>query len=257
MKLDMISHIDAKIDSLGSSLKKIDDSLHMLGDQVNEIQQRVSSNEDDITELVKRVKVLKKENTDLKSWTEDAENRSRRSNLRFVGIPERAEAGDVLGFISHLIPKLLGEANFSVPPVIERCHRTGILDNVKAKGPRPILVKLQCFQDKLKIMKLARDKRDPLQYKARAVNQGGSLKDVQIFIYPDFSAGVVQRRREFDAVKKKLCDREIEYGLLFPCTLRITHVGKRHFFHTPGEAENFLCALSSINSSIDSDMAAD
>ena len=59
MKLDMISHIDAKIDSLGSSLKKIDDSLslHMLGDQVNEIQQRVSSNEDDITELVKRVKV--------------------------------------------------------------------------------------------------------------------------------------------------------------------------------------------------------
>ena len=104
MKLDMISHIDAKIDSLGSSLKKIDDSLHMLGDQVNEIQQRVSSNEDDIRELVKRVKVLEKENTDLESWTEDAENRSRRSNLRFVGIPERAEAGDVFGFISHLIP---------------------------------------------------------------------------------------------------------------------------------------------------------
>ncbi|CAL8350249.1 unnamed protein product [Boreogadus saida] len=92
--------------------------------------------------------------------------------------------------------------------------------HLRAEVP-PVRPRLSICQS---VMKLARDKRDPLQYKARAVNQGGSLKDVRIFIYPDFSAGVVQRRREFDAVKKKLCDKEIEYGLLFPCTLRITHV---------------------------------
>lgn len=247
----MISHIDSKIDSLRPSLEKMDDSLHMLGDQVNEIQLRVSANEDNIAELVKRVKLLEKENTDLKAWTEDAENRSRRSNLRFIGIPEKAEAKDILGFMGHLIPQLLGETNFSVPPTIERCHRIGIMDNVNAKGPRPILVKFQHFQDKLKIMKLARDKKDLLQYKARAVNQEGSLKEVRVYIYPDFSAGVVQRRREFDTVKKKFRDRDIEYGLIFPSTLRVTHAGKKHLFHTPGEAEKFLDVISSINSSID------
>ncbi|CAM4574596.1 unnamed protein product [Leuciscus chuanchicus] len=195
----------------------------MLGDQVNEIQLRVSANEDNIAELVKRVKVLEKENTDLKAWTEDAENRSRRSNLRFIGIPEKAEAKDILGFMSHLIPQVLGETHFSVPPMIERCYRIGIMDNVKAKGPRPILVKFQHFQDKLKIMKLARDNKDILQYKARAVNQEGSSKVVRVYIYPDFSTGVVQRRREFDSVKKKFRDRDIEYGLIFPSTLRVTH----------------------------------
>lgn len=123
--------------------------------------------------------------------------------------------------MSHLIPQLLGEANFPVSPMIERCHRIGILDNFKAKGPRPILVKFHYFQDKLKIMKLARNKKEPLQYKTRAKNQDGSSieKEVHVYIYLDFSAGVVQRRREFDAVKKKFCDRDIEYGLIFPSTL--------------------------------------
>lgn len=48
MKLDMISHFDSKMDSLGPSLKKLDDSLHMLGDQVNKMQQKVNANEDNI-----------------------------------------------------------------------------------------------------------------------------------------------------------------------------------------------------------------
>lgn len=165
--------------------------------------------------------MLEKENNDLKSWAEDTKNRSRSYNLRFICIPKRAEAKDILGFMNHLIPQLLGEANFPVSPMIESCHHIGILDNVKAKGPRPILVKFHYFQDKLKIMKLAMNKKEPLQYKARAKNQDGSSieKEVHVYIYPDFSAGVVQIRREFDAVKKKFCDRDIEYGLIFPSTL--------------------------------------
>ena len=180
MMLNMITHIDTKIDPLGASLTKIESSLHMLGQQVNELEQRVSSNEDNITDLVKRVKMLEKENTDLKAWAEDAENRSRCSNLRFIGIPQNAEGNDILGFMRHLVVELLGEANFPTPPVIERCHRTAVRDNLRAKGPRPILVKFHYFQDKLKISKLSREKKEPLQYKG-----------TRVYIYPDFSAGLV------------------------------------------------------------------
>lgn len=245
MKLEMITHLDGKIDSLGAKLTKIDGSLQMLGEQVTEMEQRVSSNEDDITDLVKRVKMLEKENTDLKSWAEDTENRSRRSNLRFIGIPERAEARDILGFMRQMIPQLLGEANFPTFPVIERCHRIGMQDNSRAKGPRPILVKFHYFQDKLKVMKLAREKNVSLQYKG-----------ARVFIYPDFSAGLVQRRRGFDAVKKKLRDRDIKYALIYPCTLRVAFAGKTQFFRTPEEAEVSLGELSPLNSSTDSDMIA-
>lgn len=245
MMLNMTTHIDIKIDPLGASLAKIENSLHMLGEQVNELEQRVSSNEDDIADLVKRVKTLEKENTDLKAWAEDAENRSRRSNLRFIGIPERAESNDILGFMRHLVPHLLGEANFSTPPVIERCHRTAVRDNFRAKGPRPILVKFHYFQDRLKILKLSREKKEPLQYKGN-----------RIYIYPDFSAGLVQGRWGFDTIKKKLRDRDIKYALIFPCTLKVVHAGKTLFLRTPKEAEIFLGELSSNDSSIDSDMIA-
>jgi len=51
MKLDMMSHMDAKIDSIGANLMKIDGSLQMFGEQVIELEQRVSSNEDNITQL--------------------------------------------------------------------------------------------------------------------------------------------------------------------------------------------------------------
>ena len=189
--------------------------------------------------------MLEKENTDLKSRAEDAENRSRRSNLRFIGIPERAEGNDILSFMRRLVPQLLGEANFSSSPVIERCHRTGVKDNSRAKGPRPILVKFHYFQDKLKIMNLSREKTEPLQYEG-----------ARVYIYPDFSAGLVQRRRGFDEAKKKLRDRGIKYALTFPCTLRVIHDGKKRFFHTPDEAERFLGEPSFTDSSIDSEMTA-
>ncbi|KAJ8369554.1 hypothetical protein SKAU_G00095820 [Synaphobranchus kaupii] len=55
---------------------------------------------------------------------EDLGNRSRSSNLRFVRVPEAAEGRDLLGFMSHLIPQLLGPENFTAPPPIERAHRT-------------------------------------------------------------------------------------------------------------------------------------
>lgn len=242
MKGEMMLHIDAKVDSLEPTLKKIDSSLHILGDQVNEVQQRVSANEDNISELTKRVIELEKENKKLKAWVEDAENRSRLNNLRFIGIPERAESNDIFGFMGRLIPQLLGGTNFPTPPEIENCHRTGDLDD--SKGPRPVLVKFQHLQTKRRIMRLAREKEE-LFFKTMAQNRDGSTteKQCQIHIFPDFSAGVNKRRREFDGIKKKFREREIEYGFKYPSTLRVDHGGKKHYFKTPGEAENFFNAL--------------
>lgn len=156
-------------------------------------------------------KDIKKENTDLKAW----ENRGRRSNPHFIGIPKSAEANDILGFMRHLVPHLLGEANFTTPPVIERCRGTAVKDNLRDKGPRPILVKFHYFQDKMKILKLSRERKEPLQYKG-----------TRVYIYPDFSAGLVQRRRGFDTIKKKLRDQGIKYALIFPCILKVVHTGK-------------------------------
>ncbi|CAM4718188.1 unnamed protein product [Leuciscus chuanchicus] len=81
------------------------------------------------------------------------------------------------------------------------------------------------LKDKLKILRLAREKKE-LMY------QGS-----RVFIYPDFSYGLTQKRRLFDPVKKKLREMGIRYALLYPSTLRI-HIGDEdHLCNSPEEAE--------------------
>ena len=162
MKLEMLSHFDAKMDNIQSGLQTIQGLLSTLGDHVSELEQRVSSNEDNLTELQKQVKSLVNENSYLRDKIEDAENRSRAYNLRFLHVPEKSEGQDIIGFMRSLIHLLLGEENFTTPPVIERAHRspTTLQPNEPNAGPRPILVKLLSLHDKQQILRLSRQKRE-------------------------------------------------------------------------------------------------
>lgn len=104
--------------------------------------------------------------------------------MRFVRIPEFSEGRDISGFMSKLILQLFGQENFSTPPAIERAHRTPTFYHNDRAGPRPILIKLHNFQDKVKILCLAREKKE-------LVLQGNPM-----YIYPDFSADLVKKRCE-------------------------------------------------------------
>lgn len=114
-----------------------------MNDHVTELEHRVGSTEDNIVELTKCVET---ENAYLKEKADDAENRSRSSNLRFINIPERREAKDMIAFINDLIPLLLGKDNFPTAPVIERAHRSPTFTTSNRSTPRPILVKSLHFQ---------------------------------------------------------------------------------------------------------------
>lgn len=242
IKTEMLAHLDAKVDPIQTKLCNIQVSLDTLGEHVSSLEHRVGANEDDIINLSTLTKELTKDNAYLKDKIQDLENRSRASNLRFVRIPESAEGRDTLGFMSKLIPHLLGQENFSTPPVIERAHRTPMFRNNDRAGPRPILIKLRDFQDKVKILRLAREKKE-------LVFQGN-----QIHIYPDFSAELVKKRRSFDPVKRRLRELNLKYSLRYPSTLSVIVNGKAQQFtcHSAAEAA-FMTPSSSpvtpINSS--------
>ncbi|KAK7890937.1 hypothetical protein WMY93_022900 [Mugilogobius chulae] len=98
--------------------------LDSMGEHVGLLEQRVGKNEDNVHELQVKIEKLEKQNVYLLEKVDDLENRSRASNLHFIGIPEAAEGRDVLGFMTQLIPQLLGRENFPFPPTIERAHRS-------------------------------------------------------------------------------------------------------------------------------------
>lgn len=165
---------------------------------------------------------------------QDLENRSRASNLRFVKIPESSEGRDTIGFMSQLIPQLLGRENFQTPPIIERAHRTQTFLHNERAEPRPILIKLLNFQDKVRILPLARKKKKLV------------FKGTRIYIYPDFSAELTQKCRCFEIVKRRLHELNFKYSLWYPCTLSVIVDGKPQLFtcHKAAEAA-FMSPMNS------------
>lgn len=135
-------------------------------------------------------------------------------------------------FINQLILQLLGKDNFPAELVIERAHRYPTFrSDTSSASPRPILH----FQDKMKILRLAREK--------------GEL-GAGIHMFPDFSAGLVKKGRQFDAIKKSLRSTDMKYSLLYPAKLRVMVKGKPKAFISPVEAESFFKRLSSPSSSL-------
>ena len=190
---------------------------------------RVSANEDNIKDTRDRVDKMEKLITHLKDKTDDLENRSRRSNIRIVNVPEQAEGRDAVGFLEKFIPQILGMDNFTSPVTLERAHRIGR----KSDRPRPLIAKFLNFRDKEKVLRLARSKGEM------------SYKNKKISFYPDYSADMQRRRDEFLDVKRMLREKEMEYALIYPARLRIKHQGSIKFFTTPAEAQRFMKELPS------------
>ncbi|CAL1612426.1 unnamed protein product [Knipowitschia caucasica] len=130
--------------------------------------------------------------------------------------------------MNQLIPQLLGEDNFDTAVPIERAHRSPTTARGSDTKPRTFLVKFLNFQDKIRILQLAREKQNLL------------YKGSKIHIFPDFSVALEKKRREFGDVKKKLRDLGIKYSMQYPCSLRITEDGKPRLFSCPAEVEDYV-----------------
>ncbi|XP_036956149.1 uncharacterized protein LOC119020713 [Acanthopagrus latus] len=75
---------------------------------------------------------------------DDLEARSRRQNIRVVGIKEKMENGRPMEFISQVLPKLLGEEHFNLPIEVDQAHRS--LAPAKDSKARAIIARIHYYQ---------------------------------------------------------------------------------------------------------------
>lgn len=160
------------------------------------------------------------------------EGRSRRLNLKFVGIKEGAEQGHPTAFITELISTLFGQDKFPKPVKVDRAHRSlrpKPSDDVRS---RPIIAKLHHDRDKEPILRLSRENA-PLHYRGK-----------QVHIFPDYTVEVTSRRRTFGSVLKVLREAGVTCSLLFPARLRVNHKDSISMFDSPEEARKFADSFS-------------
>ena len=177
---------------------------------IREIEGALNRHDSSIAGLDKTILDLKQEVGKLKDRNDDLENRSRRQNLRIIGIPEGVENGKPTAFMASFFACVLGD-EITDPLVLDRAHRSLAAKPKPGDRPRPTIVRLHYYTDKEKILQVSRNK--------------GELKfrGARVHIFPDMSDELSRRRAAFTPVKAKLREAGITYGLYHPAELRLVH----------------------------------
>ncbi|KAJ1092190.1 hypothetical protein NDU88_005302 [Pleurodeles waltl] len=163
----------------------------------------------------------------LRSKLTDMEDRSRRDNIRLHGIPENEEGVDVHSFLRSLLPKLTS-LDFDPPIEFQRAHRVGPKRTGNSSRPRPIIACLLRHNQTRQILQAAR-KHGPFQ-----------LDQYDIRITADYSKVTNYRRKAFLALRPRLGQLEIKYGLFDPARMWVTKNRVSKDFYNLEELQLFL-----------------
>ncbi|KAJ1201946.1 hypothetical protein NDU88_005750 [Pleurodeles waltl] len=143
-----LTQIDGKIDSLSYRMDRMTECLEKHAERFDQSERRVSEVEDGQAELATGHARLSTEVSSLQTKVDDLEARSRRNNLRIVGVAESTAIDNIEGFIERLLVQLLGHAAFSDLFVVERAHRSLAARPPLGAPPRPIIARLLNYRDR-------------------------------------------------------------------------------------------------------------
>ncbi|XP_078539573.1 mucin-5B-like [Lissotriton helveticus] len=202
--------------------------LHKMADRVKEVEIVAKSLVTDMSELQTKVSQLKKENAALADKLDDQEGRARRNNVRIIGLPESEGKQAMDLYVEELIKTELKPKGLSNFFTVERAHRVPGGKPKPGAPPRPVLACLFNFRDGDAILQAAR------------TSPPVSIHNSNITFFPDYTAAVSQRRRNFQEVKRELRSRELPYSMLFPARLRVVADGRAWFFETPEAAQDWI-----------------
>lgn len=209
-KLDVLEQINGRLLTIENTVGDMERGLNSMTADLQKVKTDLDLKADNAT-----VEVLKDE-------IEELQNRSRRNNLVFYNIPEKAEGGDCISFIQDFIMQHMGLETLCGYVELERAHRTpSKTPSVAEKGrPRPMHVAFLRYTDKMKVLRnaAARLKDNPLN---------GNV----IGISEDFAKKTQRRRQELvpyrKFLKKRLgVDRKVYIG--YPAILKYVDVNGRH-----------------------------
>lgn len=216
--------------ALESRLERMQGTVSDHGQRIVSLETSAETNDERIRILEERIEALADSNNKLQAKTSDLESRSRRNNIRIIGLPEAIEGPTPTMFYSKLLVELLGEEILKSPPELDRAHRTLTAKPQPGARPRPVIIRVHRYQIKDLIVREARKRRGKLQY------QGAPVQ-----IFEDYAPDVVEERAKYRTVMAELYALALRPALLFPARLQVTlNNGTKRRLSSPEEAAAFV-----------------
>lgn len=223
-----LASLNAHIGDLKHDMSYVRKDLQAITVRVTATEERISEVEDQISPMTTELKRATQQIAFLLHKVDDLENRSRRSNIRLVGVPEKSEGKDPVSFFESWLINMVGKERLSPFFAIERAHRVPMRAPPPGAPPRPILLKLLNFRDRDVALRAAREKGEL------------SINGHRISLYPDFSGEIQRQRLQFQDIKKRLRALDIPYSMQYPAKLRVVAMNTTHFFDTPRAALHWM-----------------
>ncbi len=220
-----IQATNKSVKEIREELEAIDTAAKQTRDQVDSVQAAAREDRRTVTDLRNQMERLTEKMTDI-------EDRSRRNNVRLVGLPEGVEGSDVAGFLrvnlSKWIPSLKGH-NIE----IDRAHC--VYDGWRGSDrPRTLIFRVLRWHDRSEILKGARQ-----AYLVKCTQD-----NVTLLFFPDLSPATAVKRKSLVPVLRSMTALGLQPFLAYPAVIKLRHGGEQRSFYSLRKAEDFVSSLS-------------
>ncbi len=220
------------IQATNKSVKELREELEAIATMAKQTRDRIDSVQADAREDRRTVTDLKNQLERLTEKMTDIEDRSRRNNIRLVGLPEGVEGSNVAGFLrvnlSKWIPSLKGR-NIE----IDRAHR--VYDKGRGSDrPRTLIFRVLKWHDRSEILKGAR----------RTYLVKCTQDNVTLLFFPDFSPVTAAKRKSLVPVLRTMTALGLQPFLAYPAVIKLWQGGEQRCFDSLRKAEDFVSSLS-------------
>lgn len=222
-----LNGVAADVSFIKSDMMELKNAVTATQARMNEAEGRISNMEDKVKNMAEDNSNYAKKLKQLWARVDDQENRSRRKNIRLIGVKEGMEGG---GNMSDFVKKILADGlglrgdEFE----IERCHRSLRPRPDPGQPPRIILVRFLRYSARQKVLAVAKQKK------------GIIWENCRMSFYEDMTAERAAQRKLFSPVMKTLWQHQVKHTLAHPATLRFTWKDERKSFDNVDEAEKFI-----------------
>ncbi|CAG5867801.1 unnamed protein product [Menidia menidia] len=194
---------------------------------MTEAETRISDAEDTVQQLARDRELHSQRIDALWSRIEDLENRSRRNNIRMLGLREGSEGDDIKACIEKILTeglKIVIDGEFEV----ERAHRSPAARRDEDQPPRVLMIRFLRSSGRDKVLKVAREK------------NGATWNGCRLSFFPDMSKSLADKRKAFTPAKRLLHAKKVRFTLAFPAILKFSWRGRKLNFQDATEAEKFI-----------------
>ena len=180
---------------------------------------------DDVTKLQKEVKRLSALTESLQNKCDNFDSKSRRWNVRILGVPEDHKQISPL-FVGELLQKAF---QFEEAVQVDHSHRLSLQKPQPGQPPRTIIARVHYLTDCTEILRLAK-----IHHKIK-------VDDMSISVFPDFMPWVAKARAAFNGLRNQLRGLPgVRYGITHPAQFHVSFNGVEKVFVDPEQAQSYV-----------------